>query len=192
MSSKEIRIIALIYKMKTASVYPLFPQQLLIPEIREKVIHSNGQVNAFSVLANCDLPCFKQWKPPQRCQAPCWHGTMPTSGKLERRTQSVKSAWDTKKQQHQPKVREVSTLTFQTWLTALSVHSATSKEWLCWPMRGPKQVRTGMVSAVHTPINGKTPTTQWFKPTETGTWPRQRISCSPKLTFLMCQQSWDS
>lgn len=52
------------------------------------------------------------------------------------------------------------TLTFQIWLTALSVHSATSMEWLCWPMRGPKQVRTGMVSPVHTPISEKTPTAQ--------------------------------
>lgn len=44
-------------------------------------------------------------------------------------------------------------LTFQMWLAALSVQSATSREWLCCPIRGPKQVLTGMVSRVHTPIS---------------------------------------
>lgn len=74
------------------------------------------------------------------------------------------SDWSQRGLQQPPKVREVaSTLTFQMWLTALSVHSATSMEWLCWPIRGPKQVRTGMVSAVHTPINGRTPTTEWLE-----------------------------
>jgi hypothetical protein len=56
---KEIRIIALIYKMKTASVYPLFVQQLFILEIRENEIQMMD-TSAFSGLANFDWLCFKQ------------------------------------------------------------------------------------------------------------------------------------
>lgn len=105
------------------------------------------------------LTCpFLKWKQPEiSSMAVTW--IIPTSGKLKRRTQIEASVGYSSSQ----KSEVPSTLTFQTWLTALSVHSATSMEWLCWPIRGPKQVRTGMVSAVHTPINGRTPTTKWLE-----------------------------